>query len=541
MPTPSTELRAFGPLEILDGALLAVRRGGGERVLRAWAAALPLLITALAVYYLERVEGVRTLRPVFALLLVLGFWLRAYVLSRVARGYALAIRPTLPVVEPMPRAVDVVNTASVVGLGVVVWLWPLTAMALLSPLAVAAMLPFLALRGAVAPSWLARASCARERGPSAFGQAFDDTAGMRGAFLIVEMLTLFGAIGLFGNLYALLSFALLLGHSMLGIDVAFVSSFMSPDNTFVLLSLSGLVLVLIEPLRAALSAQAFVDARSRRDGADLHAAVDAAIAQSAERKRRSEGSLPPGAAALIFLACALGLLATSPLAAQPAARPPTVDAPEPEPHESVADAYAREQIAEIMARKEFREFAERDDRFLGELFEKLLQALAELGGDAERDAEASPVQLPELSPWVVMALAVIALCLIAVYAVQGRRPLSGGPRRAAAQPELPVTAGPLSLLDEAALLAARGDMRGALRALYVATLLMLDRKRLIEYETWKTNGQYIRAMPRGEARQLFAAFTRIFDRKWYGHEPATAHDYQQCRTLAERLGAEVGS
>lgn len=541
MATPSTELRAVGPLEILDGALLALRRGGGRRLLRAWAAGAPLALCVLAIYYLERVEGVRSLRAAFALLLVLAFWLRAFGLSRVARGYALAIRPSLPVASELPPAIDAICTASVVALGLSTWLWPLAAMALLSPLAVAAVLPFLALRGAVAPSWLARASCARERGAAGFGQAFDDTAGMRGAFLIVELLALFGAIGLFANLYALLSFGLLLGHSLLGLDVAFVSSFMSPDNTWVLLLLSALALVLLEPLRAAISAQAFVDARSRRDGADLHAAVDAAIAQSSERPRKRE-SLPPGAAALVLLACTLG--AAAPLHAQEAAPPPkpTVDAIEPAEGESPADDHAREQIAEILARQEFREFAERDDQFLSDLLEKLFKALSELGGEADQGADAPSVRLPDLSPWVLMALAVIALCLIAVYATSGsRRRAVPAARKTVAETQLPVAAGPISLLDEAAQLAARGDMRGALRALYVANLLMLDRKQLIEFESWKTNGMYIRAMPQGEVRLLFAAFTRIFDHKWYGHEPATPADYQECRRLAERIGSVVGT
>ena len=539
MATPSTELRASGPLEILDGALLAVRRGGGSRLLRAWGAGAPLALCVLAIYYLERVEGVRSLRPAFSLLLVLAFWLRAFGLSRVARGYALAIRPSLPVAAELPPAVDVLCSASVVGLGLWAWLWPLAAMALLSPLAVAGLLPFLALRGAVAPSWLARASCARERGLRAFGQAFDDTAGMRGAFLIVELLALFGAIGLFGNLFALLSFGLLLGHSMLGLDVAFVSSFMSPDNVWVLLLLSALALVLLEPLRAAISAQAFVDARSRRDGADLHAAVDAVIAQSSERHRNRESS-PPGAAALVLLACAAAVGA--PVHAQEDARAaPTVDAVEHDPDENPADAHARGQIAEILSRQEFREFADRDDRFLSELIEKLFQALADLGADAGGDADAPAVRLPELSPWVLMGLAALALCLVALYVTSGRRRVVPPPaRKTAAETQLPA-AGPISLLDEAAQLAARGDMRGALRALYVANLLMLDRKQLIEFESWKTNGMYIRAMPQGEVRQLFAAFTRIFDYTWYGHEPATVEDYQECRRLAERIGSVVGT
>jgi hypothetical protein len=152
------------------------------------------------------------------------------------------------------------------------------------------------------------------------------------------------------------------------------------------------------------------------------------------------------------------------------------------------------------------------------------------------------VQLPDLSPWVLMALAVIALCLIALYAARGRRTVALPARRAAAvASELPATVAPLSLLDEAALLAARGDLRGALRALYLANLLMLDRKQLIEFEPWKTNGMYIGAMRDGEVRQLFSAFTRIFDRTWYGHEPATDVEYQECRRLAERISTKVGA
>ena len=115
---------------------------------------------------------------------------------------------------------------------------------------------------------------------------------MRGVFLIVELLALFGTIGLFANLYALVSFSLLLADSLLGLDVAFVSTFLSPDNAFVLLLVSAVALVLLEPLRAAISAQAFVDARTRRDGADLHAAVDAGD-RAGQRRAPRAASVPP--------------------------------------------------------------------------------------------------------------------------------------------------------------------------------------------------------------------------------------------------------
>ena len=544
-------LRAQAPLDLLDASLLTVRRGGGAQLVQAWGAGLPVALCAIGLYYVERVEGIRSLRPPFALLLVFAYLVRSVALSRVARRYALAVRPSLPVASPQPAWSDVVVTAAVVGFGSWLWLWPLAGMALVAPLAVVAVWPFLALRGAVAPSWLARASCANERGFAAFGQAFDDTSGMRGAFLIVEALALFGGLFAFVNAYALLALLLLLGNALLGMEVAFVSSFLSFDNAFVLLVLAAFVLVLMEPLRAAMSAQAFVDARSRRDGADLHAAVDAAIASAEPRARVARGSSPPSAAALLVLAsCALapGVAHAQDQQAPPrsagAVLPTDEDSAEEAPaveQPTAGDEQVRGRVDEILRRPEFREFAERDSGWLGTLFERFSQWLKSLARDEQEDSRhhddgnSGPV-----SPWALMSVAVIALLLIGMYASsRGRAALPAGARgKDAAQV---IAAEPLTLIDDAAAHAARGDLRAALRALYLATLASLDRGRLIEFDPSKTNGQYIRAMPRGRARQLFADFTFVFDRTWYGHEPASADDYAACRRLAEQIGEVVRS
>ncbi|MFI5305927.1 MAG: DUF4129 domain-containing protein [Polyangiales bacterium] len=536
MDAVTTDLRASGPLELLDGALLVARRGGGRLLLGAWAGASPFTLLALTVYYLERVEGVRSLRLLFALLLVLAFHLRSLQLSRVARAYALLLRPSLPVSERPTPPLDVICTASVVELGLLVWLFPLAGLAVLSPFAVAAALPFLSLRGAVAPSWLARASCADERGFSAFGQAFDDTSGMRGAFAIVVLLATLGMLGLFANLYALTSFALLLGHSMLGLDVGFVTSFLSPDNTLVLMLVAAATLLLMEPLWAAISAQAFVDARSRRDGADLHAAVDAAIAASEPRSRRLRGSEPPSAAAGLLLALALcGTAAvTHAQPAQPAQS--TADAPEQAQPKTASDDEVQRQLSTILSQPEFREFAEHDSRTLKELLAKLSDWLDGLGDDEQPEPASSAFRLPKLSGWALMVVAAIALALIAVYVSRrrGDLPVAAAARSEQLAPDAPSE--PAALLDDAARLAASGDFPGALRALYLATLFALDRGRLIEYEPSKTNWQYTRSLPRGELQTTFAAFTRIFDRTFYGHEAATFEHYQQCRQLAQRMG-----
>jgi hypothetical protein len=210
--------------------------------------------------------------------------------------------------------------------------------------------------------------------------------------------------------------------------------------------------------------------------------------------------------------------------------------------ESQADLQVRGRVEEILGRREFREFAERDTGWLGDLFERFAQWLKSLALQAEDEkedeSELPSIGLPALSPWILMVIAVLALALIALYAGTRTRASARASPANAERAQL-LAAEPLTLIDDAAAHAARGDMRAALRALYLATLASLDRGRLIEFEPSKTNWQYIRAMPRGEARKLFADFTVIFDRKWYGHEPANADDYAACRRLAEQIGSAV--
>ena len=78
-------------------------------LLRALSGGAPLALLVIALYYFERVEGVRSLRPLFALLLVLGYAWRVLRLSSAARAYALAIRPSLPLPAQEPRAIDVLQ------------------------------------------------------------------------------------------------------------------------------------------------------------------------------------------------------------------------------------------------------------------------------------------------------------------------------------------------------------------------------------------------------------------------------------------------
>lgn len=96
---------------------------------------------------------------------------------------------------------------------------------------------------------------------------------------------------------------------------------------------------------------------------------------------------------------------------------------------------------------------------------------------------------------------------------------------------------PAIMTAEADLLAARGDLRGAVRALYLALLGDLHAQGAIVYDRHRTNREYLRTMrldpPRADA---FAAAVEVFDRKWYGREACTPAELAAFRELGRLAG-----
>jgi hypothetical protein len=204
---------------------------------------------------------------------------------------------------------------------------------------------------------------------------------------------------------------------------------------------------------------------------------------------------------------------------------------------SAEDVEVDRTVGDILARREFEEFSDQRGEGLRDLVERLVEWLF------RPDEDASGFEAPQLGafalPGATFFLVAGGLLLLAVgvYVYVTRRrdrdalrkteeaPSSGDPRDRA----------PASFLDEAARLAEAGDLREALRALYLATLVALDRRRLIAFDPHLTNWQYLRQMPRGDAREAFTHFTRLFDFKWYGREVTSREDYERCRALASEI------
>jgi hypothetical protein len=89
----------------------------------------------------------------------------------------------------------------------------------------------------------------------------------------------------------------------------------------------------------------------------------------------------------------------------------------------------------------------------------------------------------------------------------------------------------------------RGDIRQAIRALYLATLVHLHRERRIDYNRAFTNWIYVRQF-RGEEghKQTLRQLTRLFDEVWYGERSCGEEQYRSFERGVRDLGtpAPVG-
>ncbi|MFK7987504.1 MAG: DUF4129 domain-containing protein [Sandaracinaceae bacterium] len=508
------ELAPVGPLGMLDRAVEHVRRHAAAVLIPAWGGGGLFALALVGVYYVERVEGIHGLRPLLALLVCLAWVARAWLLGRASRRIVQGLHPAA-VAGSVGRVPDVTRTSLVVGAGLWVWAWLLVLGSFAGVVGVLAVLPLFSFRGLSAPSWIARASCAPEAGFRGFFNAFRDTQGRRGAAVLLEGLVLAGAVGLALNLYACTFVFVLLGRSFLGLDVTAVSNFLAPTNVFLQVLLGALALVLLEPLRASLSAVSFVDASVRAEGLDLRAGIEAAI-QHAGRRRGAARA----AAVLLMLAIGAGA--------------PVVHAQQAEDAEVAAD------VQEILARPEFREFEDTRGRGLRHLFEDLFEWMMRPLSEVPEVSTPSllPFELPGGTFFLVVGGALMLAVFLYLWLTRRRDRVEA--RRAELSTGLSADLrdrAPATFLDEAAQLAQDGRLREALRSLYLATLVSLDRRRLIAFDPHRTNWHYLRAMPGGQERDAFRDFTRLFDHKWYGREGTTQDDYELCRRLASAIVA----
>jgi hypothetical protein len=200
------------------------------------------------------------------------------------------------------------------------------------------------------------------------------------------------------------------------------------------------------------------------------------------------------------------------------------------------DQRVRTRVQHILERGEFHEFDSVDSERLW--LSKLIERLFGRRSEPEPVLPSSPRFDVHVPPWLLIAIAAGLLAVVAgyvgfeVHKLIPRGKVLGPVRRPplmAADPSATIW------LSDAAALARAGRYREALRALYTATLLALDRRRQIRFEAGRTNGDYVRSLVAGPLHDLLAHFTEAVERKWYGQELSTELDYEHARQLAEKL------
>ncbi|MCD6361738.1 MAG: DUF4129 domain-containing protein [Armatimonadetes bacterium] len=147
--------------------------------------------------------------------------------------------------------------------------------------------------------------------------------------------------------------------------------------------------------------------------------------------------------------------------------------------------------------------------------------------------------LPQWAWWLIVGLSVVLLALIVAHLVMSIRGLIAEPRRregvggdgglAARSPE--------QILREAEAAAGRGELRPALRLLYEAMLLQLDRLDILRYDPARTNWENLRAATRRQPglRGAMTPLTTTVDACLYGPAAATEDVFAECRELVRRI------
>ncbi len=93
-------------------------------------------------------------------------------------------------------------------------------------------------------------------------------------------------------------------------------------------------------------------------------------------------------------------------------------------------------------------------------------------------------------------------------------------------------------LRQAQHFADQNDFRRAFRAVFLGILLQLDKAGAIEYNRYRTNGDYIRLLRSRGLNALFEAFRPLvfeFDLRWYGNRATAEEDYRRCRREYDRI------
>lgn len=168
----------------------------------------------------------------------------------------------------------------------------------------------------------------------------------------------------------------------------------------------------------------------------------------------------------------------------------------------------------------------------------LLRRIAKLLGNL---SESGPLAgMPLWLWWVIFGVCVTLLVLIFAHIViTVRSVLRQEQIRSPRQRRLVRREDPASVLHAAESALEAGEYERAVRLLYRAALLRLDRAGLLSEDPTRTNWENLAAMPAdaGAVTETLAALTRTVDDTVYGGRPVSRSTAEQCRAWLDELWA----
>jgi hypothetical protein len=383
---------------------------------------------------------------------------------------------------------------------------------------------------------------------------------------LVFLFKLFGLFVFLNVMSAVLGVPFLL-KVLLGIETAFTQSPWAALNTTTLAAAGGLAFLCVDPLLKAAYVLRCFYGESLHTGQDIKAELKTFAAPAAPARRAAATLL------LLLSLTVFAALGAEPLESSPSAKP---RASRPAPRASLSSADLDRSIDEVIQQREYswrlpRETApskskpEADENFLQKFFKSLEQGfkavqrwmrdlfewLDRTGGRRTGPSMEGLSLAGVMQGLLVLLIAALAVLIVWLLFRLWRESAPVQEFTAEALPAAPDVAdenvGAEQLPEDgwmrlARELLDRGELRLALRALYLAALAHLAERHLITLARYKSNRDYERELlRRGHALanvpDLFSESVMVFERVWYGRHGVNLDLLEEFTRNVERIKA----
>jgi hypothetical protein len=241
---------------------------------------------------------------------------------------------------------------------------------------------------------------------------------------------------------------------------------------------------------------------------------------------------------LLLLACALvvALLCLSP--ALPAQTPHRAD-----------PVSIRSDLDDIYSRAEFRAETDNGENALTHFmkwlkkqwdafWEKVRDLFKMERGRGAMGGGGNGLQWIFIAIFLVIAAYVLAILLKAFLRYRAGREASKRTAFEFDEAEADTITEPDVWMDQAEHFARESDFRRAFRAVFLATLLRLDRAGAIHFDRARTNGDYLRHLRADGWQEIVRVFGPLvieFDQRWYGNRATAEADYRRGLTMQTQI------